>query len=123
MRFVLLTHNLEHYSNRRLIEAARARRHEVLPVDASRCTLLLTGERPEVHVEGEALRDINAVIARPRIGWMQRHRPLKSRRISAKRARVIPLRTTATGPFVRTAVASRTQASHHRREDDRSREG
>lgn len=64
MKFVLLTHHLEHVSNRRLIESAEARGHQVLAVDATRCSLLLTSERPEVHVEGEPLRDINAVIAR-----------------------------------------------------------
>ena len=64
MRFVLLTHHLEHFSNHRLIEAAEARGHQVIPVDATRSTLLLTGATPEVHVAGEPLTDVNAVIAR-----------------------------------------------------------
>jgi ribosomal protein S6--L-glutamate ligase len=53
------------YSTRRLVEAGRARGHEMAVVDYLRCYMDITSKRPRVRVAGREL-DFDAVI--PRIG-------------------------------------------------------
>jgi len=62
----ILTRNPDLYSTRRLIEAARQRGHEVLTLDTLGCTIHLGPGGPELHLEGERVEGLDAVI--PRIG-------------------------------------------------------
>jgi ribosomal protein S6--L-glutamate ligase len=66
MRIVLLCRNPQLYSHRRLIEAARARGHEIDTVNHLRCTIDIASHRPKIHYHGKALAKPDAVI--PRIG-------------------------------------------------------
>ncbi len=66
MRIAILSRNDALYSTRRLVEAARARGHEVDVLDTLRCTAHLTPEGPEVHYDGRPLAPPDAVV--PRIG-------------------------------------------------------
>lgn len=66
MRIALLSRNRHLYSSRRLIEAAEARGHEVKVIDVLRCYMNIVSANPSVHLEGEPLTGIDAVI--PRIG-------------------------------------------------------
>ena len=66
MNLVVLSRNASLYSTRRLVEAGEARGHSVRVVDTLRCTAHLTATGPEIHVDGEKLTDVDAVI--PRIG-------------------------------------------------------
>ena len=66
MKIAVLSRNPRLYSTRRLIEAARAREHEVQVIDVLRCYMNITPKKPSVHHEGKALTGFDAVI--PRIG-------------------------------------------------------
>lgn len=66
MRIAILSRNRRLYSTRRLIEAAEARGHEVQVIDVLRCYMNIVSRKPSVHLEGEPLAGIEAVI--PRIG-------------------------------------------------------
>lgn len=66
MKIAVLSRNRRLYSTRRLIEAAENRGHEVQVIDVLRCYMNIVSRRPSVHLEGQALTDIDAVI--PRIG-------------------------------------------------------
>ncbi len=66
MRIALLSRNAKLYSSRRLIEAAEARGHEVVVLDALRCYMDIESGKPEVHYKGKTLEKFDAVI--PRIG-------------------------------------------------------
>jgi ribosomal protein S6--L-glutamate ligase len=66
MKIALLSRNPRLYSTRRLVEAAKARGHEIRILDALRCYMNVTSHNPEIHYKGEILKGFDAVI--PRIG-------------------------------------------------------
>ncbi|MDH3581529.1 MAG: 30S ribosomal protein S6--L-glutamate ligase [Hyphomicrobiales bacterium] len=67
MRIALLTRaGTRLYSNRRLIEAAKARGHEIQVVPTLQCYMDIATHQPSVHLKGEELPPFDAVI--PRIG-------------------------------------------------------
>lgn len=66
MNIAILSRNAKLYSTRRLVEAAEARGHEVRVLDALRCYMNITSNRPSIHYKGEDLTGFDAVI--PRIG-------------------------------------------------------
>jgi len=66
MKIAILSRNRNLYSTRRLVEAAKARGHEVHVLDVLRCYMNITSLRPEIHYKGEILEGFDAVI--PRIG-------------------------------------------------------
>lgn len=66
MRIALLSRNAKLYSSRRLIEAAEARGHEIVTLDALRLYMNIASNKPEIHYKGKKLDHFDAVI--PRIG-------------------------------------------------------
>jgi len=66
MKIAILSRNSKLYSTRRLVEAAQQRGHEVRVLDALRCYMNITSNRPSIHYKGEDLAGFDAVI--PRIG-------------------------------------------------------
>ncbi len=66
MNLAILSRNPSLYSTRRLIKAAEARGHEVRVLDTLRCTIHLGAGGPELHLDGQKIEDLDAVI--PRIG-------------------------------------------------------
>ncbi|MBI4230235.1 MAG: 30S ribosomal protein S6--L-glutamate ligase [Planctomycetes bacterium] len=66
MKIAILSRDPKLYSTRRLMEAVRARDHDVRVVDPLRCTMNITADRPDIHYKGETLTGLDAVI--PRIG-------------------------------------------------------
>lgn len=66
MKIAVLSRNPKLYSTHRLVEAAKARGHEVHVLDVLRCYMNITSLKPEVHYNGEILTGFDAVI--PRIG-------------------------------------------------------
>jgi len=54
------------YSNKRLLEAAKARGHEIKVVPTLKCYMDIASHQPSVHLAGEELEFFDAVI--PRIG-------------------------------------------------------
>lgn len=65
MKLGILSRNAALYSTKRLVEAAKARGHEVRVVDYLRCYMNITSSKPKVIFVGEELK-FDAVI--PRIG-------------------------------------------------------
>ncbi|MDH5178195.1 MAG: 30S ribosomal protein S6--L-glutamate ligase [Gammaproteobacteria bacterium] len=66
MKICVLSRNSQLYSTRRLVEAALQREHEVRVVDALKCYMDITSERPAIFYKGEKLEGYDAII--PRIG-------------------------------------------------------
>lgn len=66
LKIAVLSRNAKLYSTARLVEAARARGHEVKVVDTLRCYMNIATDRPSIHFKGQELEDFDAVI--PRIG-------------------------------------------------------
>jgi len=66
MKIALLSRNTKLYSTRRLVEAAKARGHEIRVLDVLRCYMNITSMRPSIHYKGEDLKGFDAII--PRIG-------------------------------------------------------
>ncbi|MBK5209564.1 MAG: 30S ribosomal protein S6--L-glutamate ligase [Flavobacteriaceae bacterium] len=66
MRIVVLSRNPNLYSTRRLVEAGKARNHEIFVVDHSKCDIIIEKKKPAIRYKHELLTDIDAVI--PRIG-------------------------------------------------------
>ncbi|MFC3193906.1 30S ribosomal protein S6--L-glutamate ligase [Marinicella sediminis] len=66
MKIAILSRNPKLYSTRRLVEAAEARGHEVRVLDALRCYMNISSNKPMLHYRGEDLPTYDAVI--PRIG-------------------------------------------------------
>ena len=66
MKIAILSRRASIYSTRRLVEAAKARGHEVRVIDPLRCYMNITSHRPMIHYRGETLEGYDAVI--PRIG-------------------------------------------------------
>lgn len=66
MKIGILSRNKNLYSTRRLVEAAKARGHEVHVIDVLRCYMNITAHNPAIHYRGDVLKGFDAVI--PRIG-------------------------------------------------------
>ena len=66
MRIAILSRNPRLYSTSRLVEAGRARGHEVDVIDTMHCYMDITSARPSVRYHGKKLPYYDAVI--PRIG-------------------------------------------------------
>lgn len=66
MNIAVLSRNAKLYSTRRIVEAGRARGHEVTVVDHVKCDLVIARKDPHVVYNGERLGQVDAII--PRIG-------------------------------------------------------
>ncbi len=66
MKIALLSRNKNLYSTRRLVEAAKARGHEIQTIDVLRCYMNIASHKPTIHYRSEELTGFDAVI--PRIG-------------------------------------------------------
>lgn len=64
MKIALLTRNPRLYSHQRLMEAAKARGHEVTPIDYLRCYMNITSRKPELRYMGEKISGFDCVIPR-----------------------------------------------------------
>ena len=61
-----MSRNRNLYSTRRLIEAGKARGHEMTVIDPLRCYMNIVPHAPEIHYKGRKLEGYDAII--PRIG-------------------------------------------------------
>lgn len=66
MQIAILSRNRNLYSTRRMVEAAKARGHEVTVIDPLRCYMNIVPHAPEIHYKGKRLEGFDAII--PRIG-------------------------------------------------------
>ena len=66
MKLVILARNPKLYSHRRMVEAAKARGHDIEIVNTLRCYMNVTSHHPEVRYQGRKMTGYDAVI--PRIG-------------------------------------------------------
>lgn len=66
MKIGILSTNSKLYSTRRLFEAGRERGHDMSIINHKRCYMNITSHRPGIHLKGEAIEGIDAII--PRIG-------------------------------------------------------
>lgn len=66
MKIAILSRNKNLYSTRRLVEAAEQRGHEVRVIDVLRCYMNIAANNPTIHIGGENIEGVDAVI--PRIG-------------------------------------------------------
>ncbi len=66
MRIGILSTNKNLYSTRRLVEAGKARGHEVQVINHQHCYMNITSHSPGIHYKGVAIEGIDAII--PRIG-------------------------------------------------------
>ena len=66
MKIAILSTNKNLYSTRRLIEAGEERGHEMPVYNHKRCYMNIMSAQPQIHYNGIAIEDVEAVI--PRIG-------------------------------------------------------
>jgi ribosomal protein S6--L-glutamate ligase len=66
MKIAILSRNSKLYSTQRLVEAARARGHQVRVLDPLRCYMRIDSKQLVMHYKGKEIADYDAVI--PRIG-------------------------------------------------------
>jgi ribosomal protein S6--L-glutamate ligase len=66
MKIAVLSTNRELYSTRRLIEAGEERGHSMRVINHKQCYMNITSHNPSIHLRGEQIRDVDAII--PRIG-------------------------------------------------------
>ena len=66
MQIGILSRNESLYSTRRLVEAAEKRGHTVRVLDTLHCTIHIGAKGPALHLQGEKIEGLDAVI--PRIG-------------------------------------------------------
>src|SRR3546814_10897466 len=66
MKIALLCRSPHLYSHQRIIDASRARGHEIDTINHLRCTIDIASHRPKVHHQGRLLSSYAAVT--PRIG-------------------------------------------------------
>ncbi len=66
MKLAILSRNSKLYSTRRLVEAARERRHSVRVLDPLRCYMRISADGFDMHYKGRPIAGYHAVI--PRIG-------------------------------------------------------
>lgn len=67
MKIAILSRFPESYSTSRLVEAAKARGHNVRVIDYTKCYVEIEKSQPTIHYMGEKLEGIDAII--PRIGF------------------------------------------------------
>ena len=66
MKIGVLSTNRNLYSTKRIVEAGVQRGHEMPVINHKRCYMNITSHNPSIHIRGEAIRGIDAII--PRIG-------------------------------------------------------
>jgi len=66
MKIAILSTNRNLYSTRRLVEAGEERGHEMPVINHKRCYMNITSHKPSIHLNGEPITGVDAVI--PRIG-------------------------------------------------------
>ncbi len=66
MRIKILSRNPNLYSTKRLVEAAKKRKHDVEVVDPLKCDIVIEKRRPNIYYKGGYIEDVDAII--PRIG-------------------------------------------------------
>lgn len=66
MKIAILSRNSSLYSTKRLVEAGKARGHEIEVIDTLKCYMNITSTKPMVHYQNRVLDDFDAII--PRIG-------------------------------------------------------
>ena len=66
MKIAILSRNTKLYSTQRLVEAGRARGHQVRVLDPLRCYMRIDSKQLVMHYKGKEIADYDAVI--PRIG-------------------------------------------------------
>jgi ribosomal protein S6--L-glutamate ligase len=66
MKFAILSRNSKLYSTRRLVEAARERKHSARVLDPLRCYMRIASDGFDMHYKGKQIAGYHAVI--PRIG-------------------------------------------------------
>ncbi|MDO9180809.1 MAG: 30S ribosomal protein S6--L-glutamate ligase [Bacteriovorax sp.] len=66
MKIAILSRSSNIYSTKRLVEAGRARGHEVEVIDTLKCYMNITSKKPMIHYQDKILDDFDAII--PRIG-------------------------------------------------------
>lgn len=66
MKMAILSRSQNLYSTKRLVEAGKARGHEMIVVDTLKCYMEITSKKPMIHYQNKILDDIDAII--PRIG-------------------------------------------------------
>ncbi|GAA4941473.1 30S ribosomal protein S6--L-glutamate ligase [Algibacter agarivorans] len=66
MNIVILSRNPHLYSTKRLVEAAKRRKHTVEVIDPLKCEIIIEKKNPAILYKGKALENIDAII--PRIG-------------------------------------------------------
>ncbi|WP_019037806.1 30S ribosomal protein S6--L-glutamate ligase [Psychroflexus tropicus] len=66
MNIKILSRNANLYSTRRLVEAAKKRKHDVQVIDPLKCDLVIEKRNPNIYYKGEYILDTDAII--PRIG-------------------------------------------------------
>ncbi len=66
MKIAILSRNSGLYSTKRLVEAGKARGHEIEVIDTLKCYMDITSTKPMVYYQNRALDDFDAII--PRIG-------------------------------------------------------
>ena len=66
MKIVILSHNPNCYSTKRLVESGQKRGHEMLVLDHTKCVLVIEKNKPHIIYREEEVKGVSAVI--PRIG-------------------------------------------------------
>ncbi|MCL4143984.1 UNVERIFIED_CONTAM: hypothetical protein GTU68_009418, partial [Idotea baltica] len=66
MKIGILSRNKKLYSTKRLIEAGRAKGHDIHILNTTHCYMNIESENPRIYLKGEELTDFDAII--PRIG-------------------------------------------------------
>ncbi len=66
MNIKILSRNPNLYSTKRLVEAAKKRKHNVQIIDPLKCDLVIEKRNPNIYYKGEYILDTDAII--PRIG-------------------------------------------------------
>ena len=66
MKIGILSTNKNLYSTKRLVEAGVKRGHDMPVINHKRCYMNITSHKPSVHLSGEAITGVDAII--PRIG-------------------------------------------------------
>ena len=66
MKIGILSTNRNLYSTQRLVEAGEERGHSMPVINHKRCYMNITSHNPSIHVRGESIEGIDAII--PRIG-------------------------------------------------------
>ncbi|MDQ7918090.1 30S ribosomal protein S6--L-glutamate ligase [Mesonia sp. MT50] len=66
MNIKILSRNTNLYSTRRLVEAAKSRKHDVEVIDPLKCDIVIEKRNPNIYYKGAYIENVDAII--PRIG-------------------------------------------------------